>query len=188
MYQFRSSLYYEPSDSGSVKSVQVANQKQDQLKYLTDQLQAVITFNEKLEKDFNQLKQQNHQLKQISIERDKQLKETSESSQKSINKLHVLLQENQKLQEIVVSTNKHLKVANTKVQQYQNENIILKQSIQQQEDYHLEEMKKRATELEDHYSLMQNIVTELTNQVSQLCEEKQKLQKELNDINKSQQH
>ncbi|CAD8168177.1 unnamed protein product [Paramecium pentaurelia] len=188
MYQFRSSLYYEPSDNGSVRSVQVGNQKQDQLKYLTDQLQAVITFNEKLEKDFNQLKSQNHQLKQISIEREKQQKEIYQSNQKSINKLHVLLSENKKLQEIVVSTNKHLKLANTRVQQFQNENIILKQSIQQLEDYHLEEMKKRATELEDHYSLMQNIVTELTNQVSQLCVEKQQLQKELDQFSTSQQH
>ncbi|CAK62236.1 unnamed protein product (macronuclear) [Paramecium tetraurelia] len=187
MYQFRSSIYYEPSDSGSVKSVQVGNAKQDQVRYLTDQLQAVIMFNEKLEKEINTLKQQNQQLKQSVVDKDRLISEAQESSSKTISKLHVLLSENKKLQEIVISTNKNLKTSNSKVQQLQQENNVLKQTMQQQEEYHVEEMKKRANELEQHYQLMQNIVSDLTSQVSQLCEEKQRLQNELDEKNKLQQ-
>ncbi|CAD8157044.1 unnamed protein product [Paramecium pentaurelia] len=187
MYQFRSSIYYEPSDSGSVKSVQVANAKQDQVKYLTDQLQAVIIFNEKLEKEITSLKQQNQQLKQSVLDKDKQIQDSLDSQSKTISKLHVLLSENKKLQEIVISTNKNLKNSNSIVQQLQQENNVLKSTMHQQEEYHVEEMKKRANELEEHYQLMQNIVSDLTQQVSQLCEEKQRLQYELEEKNKIQQ-
>lgn len=92
-----------------------------------------------------------------------------------------MLSENEKLQEIVVSTNRQLKFTQAKLQQAQQENRTLTQELQSREEEHVEEMKKRTGELEQHYQLMQQLVAELTAQVKQLCIEKEKLQKELDD-------
>lgn len=92
-----------------------------------------------------------------------------------------MLSENEKLQEIVVNTNRQLKFTQAKLQQAQQENRTLTQELQSREEEHVEEMKKRTGELEQHYQLMQQLVAELTAQVKQLCIEKEKLQKELDD-------
>ncbi|KAM3141729.1 hypothetical protein pb186bvf_006051 [Paramecium bursaria] len=179
MYQFRQSLYIDPADSTSVKSAQVGSQRQDQVKYFQDQLQVMINYNEKLEKEIKDLKINNEKLK---VESYRSNQDGQESLQKTYSKLNVLLTENEKLQEIVINSNKTIKDQSKKIQTLSTENQDLKKQLQQQEELHCEDMRKRTTELETHYQLLQSIVSDLTQQVSQLCQEKEQLQKQIDQM------